>query len=85
MANILIIGAGGVGSVVVHKCAQVAKEGGTFDKITLASRTVARCDAIAASVKRSASAPYLSIRCRGSMTLPFDFDIFAPLSSRTSA
>ena len=51
MANILIIGAGGVGSVVVHKCAQVAKEGGTFDKITLASRTVARCDAIAASVK----------------------------------
>ena len=51
MANILIIGAGGVGSVVVHKCAQVAKEGGTFDKITLASRTVAHCDAIAASVK----------------------------------
>ena len=34
MANILIIGAGGVGRVVVHKCAQEE----TFDKITLASR-----------------------------------------------
>ena len=26
MADILIIGAGGVGSVVAHKCAQVAKD-----------------------------------------------------------
>ena len=51
MANILIIGAGGVGSVVVHKCAQVAANSGTFNKITLASRTVSRCDAIAQSVK----------------------------------
>ncbi len=51
MANLLIIGAGGVGSVVAHKCAQAAKESGAFDKIVLASRTLARCRAIAGSVK----------------------------------
>jgi len=49
VANVLIIGAGGVGSVVVHKCAQVPD---VFENITLASRTLAKCDAIAASVKQ---------------------------------
>ena len=48
MARILIIGAGGVGSVVAHKCAQAAD---VFTEIMLASRTRARCDAIAADVK----------------------------------
>ena len=48
MSHVLIIGAGGVGSVVAHKCAQVKE---VFTKITLASRTVAKCEAIAASVK----------------------------------
>ncbi len=37
-----------------------------------------------AMVKRSASAPYLSISSRGSMALPLDFDIFWPFSSVTS-
>ncbi len=49
MARILVIGAGGVGSVVAHKCAQAAD---VFTEIMLASRTRARCDAIAADVKR---------------------------------
>ncbi len=49
MARILIIGAGGVSSVVVHKCAQ-AKE--VFTEIHLASRTKSKCDAIAESVKK---------------------------------
>lgn len=49
MSRILIIGAGGVGSVVAHKCAQLAD---VFSEITLASRTLARCEAIAADVKR---------------------------------
>ena len=39
MANILIIGAGGVGRVVVYKCVQDP----TFDKITLASRRLSSC------------------------------------------
>ena len=48
MAKVLIIGAGGVSSVATHKCAQAAD---VFSEIVLASRTKAKCDAIAASVK----------------------------------
>lgn len=48
MAKVLIIGAGGVSSVATHKCAQAAD---VFSEIVLASRTRAKCDAIAASVK----------------------------------
>ncbi len=43
----LIIGAGGVGNVVAFKCAMNAD---TFGVITLASRTVSKCDAIAKNV-----------------------------------
>ena len=49
MARALIIGAGGVSSVVVHKCAQAND---VFTEIHLASRTKAKCDAIAESVKK---------------------------------
>ena len=48
MSKILVIGAGGVGSVAVHK---MAKWPDIFSEITLASRRVAKCDAIATSVK----------------------------------
>ena len=44
----LIIGAGGVGNVVAFKCAMNAE---TFGQITLASRTLSKCDAIAKNVK----------------------------------
>jgi len=47
MAKVLIIGAGGVGAVVTHKCAQHPE---VFSEITLASRTKAKCDQIAADV-----------------------------------
>jgi saccharopine dehydrogenase (NAD+, L-lysine-forming) len=43
MAKVLIIGAGGVGSVVTHKCAQVPE---VFSEIMLASRTLSRCEKI---------------------------------------
>ena len=49
MKKILIIGAGGVGSVVAHKCAQLPE---VFPHITLASRTKAKCDALAAQLPR---------------------------------
>jgi saccharopine dehydrogenase (NAD+, L-lysine-forming) len=49
MAKVLIIGAGGVGNVAAHKCAQAAD---TFSDILLASRTVSKCEDIAAQVKR---------------------------------
>lgn len=44
----LIIGAGGVGNVVAFKCAMNSE---TFGAITLASRTLSKCDAIAANIK----------------------------------
>jgi len=47
MGKIIIIGAGGVGNVVAQKC---AKEKDVFSEILLASRTKAKCDAIAKSV-----------------------------------
>ncbi len=49
MKKVLIIGAGGVGQVVTHKCAQVPE---VFGEIMLASRTQAKCDAIAAGIDR---------------------------------
>jgi len=48
MGKVLIIGAGGVGTVVVHKVAQNAD---VFTEIMLASRTKSKCDVIAADVK----------------------------------
>ena len=48
MSKVLVIGAGGVSSVCVHKMAMNAD---IFPEIHLASRTKAKCDAIAASVK----------------------------------
>ena len=47
MSRVLVIGAGGVGSVVVHKCAQLPE---IFSEVLLASRTVARCEAVAEQV-----------------------------------
>lgn len=49
MSKVLIIGAGGVGGVVVHKCAQLAE---VFDEIVLASRTESKCKAIAEQLSR---------------------------------
>jgi len=48
MGKVLIIGAGGVGTVVVHK---VAQNPDVFTEIILASRTKSKCDVIAADVK----------------------------------
>ncbi len=48
MSTVLVIGAGGVSSVCVHKMGMNA---GIFSDIHLASRTKSKCDAIAASVK----------------------------------
>ena len=47
MNTVLIIGAGGVGHVVAHKCAQMKD---VYKNIHLASRTKSKCDAIAADV-----------------------------------
>lgn len=50
MLKTVIVGAGGVGNVVAHKCAQDAA---TFGEIWLVSRTVEKCEAIAADIQAS--------------------------------
>lgn len=47
MARVIIVGAGGVGNVVVHKCA--AQE--EFSQILLASRTIDKCNRIAERIR----------------------------------
>ena len=47
MAKIIIVGAGGVGNVVSHKCAKVPE---IFTDIILASRTLSKCESIAKDV-----------------------------------
>ncbi|MCU7814699.1 MAG: saccharopine dehydrogenase family protein [Candidatus Thiodiazotropha sp. (ex Rostrolucina anterorostrata)] len=48
MSRVLIIGAGGVGRVVTHKCAQLPT---IFSDIWLASRTLSKCNQIASEIK----------------------------------
>ncbi len=47
MGRVLIIGAGGVGTVVAHKMASLPE---VFEDIMLASRTKSKCDAIARNI-----------------------------------
>ena len=49
MSRVLIIGAGGVGGVVVHKCAQFPE---VFSEIILASRTLEKCEKIRSQLIR---------------------------------
>ncbi|CAN2042886.1 Carboxynorspermidine synthase [Candidatus Magnetomoraceae bacterium gMMP-15] len=50
MSKVLIIGAGGVGGVVTHKCSQVPE---VFSDIVLASRTIDKCEKIKSQLTRS--------------------------------
>jgi saccharopine dehydrogenase (NAD+, L-lysine-forming) len=49
MSKVLIIGAGGVGGVVAHKCAMDRQ---TFSEVMLASRRQASCDKLAAEIQQ---------------------------------
>jgi saccharopine dehydrogenase (NAD+, L-lysine-forming) len=49
MSRVLIIGAGGVGGVVTHKCAQAPE---VFGEIVLASRTLEKCEKIKNQIPR---------------------------------
>jgi len=52
MGRALIIGAGGVANVVIHKCCQHPD---VFEEICIASRTLSKCDAIKASLPKTAT------------------------------
>ena len=53
MSKILIIGCGGVASVAIQKCAMKAD---VFSEICIASRTVAKCDALKEKLQGTRSA-----------------------------
>ena len=57
MSKVLIIGAGGVGRVVVYKCAQNPE---VFSEILVASRTKSKCDVIVNDVKRDTGHQHIS-------------------------
>ena len=69
--NVLIIGAGGVAQVVAHKCAQ---NNDRLGDLHIASRTVAKCAAIIASVHE-----------KGAMKVPGVFDAHAVDAMDTAA
>lgn len=48
MGSVLIVGAGGVGNVTVHKCAQIPE---VFSKIVLASRNIEKCRKIQQDIR----------------------------------
>jgi saccharopine dehydrogenase (NAD+, L-lysine-forming) len=54
MSKVLIIGAGGVGQVVAHKVSQAPE---VFSSAVLASRTLSKCDAIVAQIKKRRDYP----------------------------
>lgn len=69
--NVLIIGAGGVAQVVAHKCAQ---NNDVLGDLHIASRTIAKCDAIVASVHE-----------KSAMKVPGVFDTHAVDAMDTAA
>ena len=52
MSKVVIIGAGGVGRVVAHKCSKLPE---VFSEICLASRTLSKCNSIASELDRNIS------------------------------
>ena len=61
MGKVLVIGAGGVGTVVVNKMASLPK---VFTEVLLASRTKSKCDAIAEiSMKGKKESLNVSVAC----------------------
>ena len=53
MGKVLIIGAGGVAGVAVHKCAQ---NSAVFSEIVIASRTKSKCDDLKAQLEGQTTA-----------------------------
>ena len=55
MSKVLVIGAGGVSSVAIHKMAQLSND---FKEITLASKTIDNCKKIQKQIKNKYNFKY---------------------------
>jgi len=80
--GVIVIGAGGVGSAVTHKCAQHNDELG---EICIASRTVAKCEAIVESVHAKGNRKNPSRRISTAQLDAEDARAVAALVERTGA
>ena len=52
MSKLLVIGCGGVASVVIHKCCEYS---GVFSELCIASRTKSKCDALKEKLEKTTS------------------------------
>ena len=82
MKNVLIIGAGGVGSAVTHKCAQHNDELGD---ICLASRTLSKCERIVETVNEKNNLENPDGKLTVARLDAKDADAVAGLIARTSS
>ncbi len=79
--NILIIGAGAVGAVVTHKCAQTSH---VFSSVCLASKNIAKCDAIIESVKNKQYPTSAEFNLYSRAVNAYDKDALAQLITDTN-
>ena len=82
MKNVLIIGAGGVGGAVTHKCAQHNDELGD---ICLASRTLSKCEHIVETVSTKKNLKYLGGKLSIAELDAKDVDAVASLIERNNS
>ena len=80
--NILIIGAGGVATVAAHKCAQ---NNDFFGDISIASRTIAKCENIIASIDRKNNRKDKSGKITAYQIDAFDIDATVKLIEDTKS
>ena len=69
MSKVIIIGAGGVGTVVAHKCAQHPE---VFSEIVIASRTLSKCQAVVDAIGK----PWVSADCVDADSVPQLVELF---------
>ncbi len=79
--NVLIIGAGAVGAVVTHKCAQSSH---VFASVCLASKNIGKCDAIISSVKNKKYQTDVEFNVYSRAVNAYDKDALAQLMTDTN-
>lgn len=80
--NVLIIGAGAVGAVVAHKCAQRSD---VFGSVCLSSRTIAKCKAVIRAVEGKAYAKNGGCKLNARSVDAYDAEAVAKLIVQTES
>ncbi len=78
--GILIIGAGGVSRVATVKCAMNID---TFEKITLASRTISRCEVIQGEIRKNQNVE-IDVACVNADNVPELIELIKSVNPKSS-